>query len=186
MVSASISTAAAYALRPLLPRSFLSASESRSRSVRSMTGDCSHRHKRYIRGWQWRDRFWWMTLRQWFSSAAYYNNPTSRIWPARPPRNSTFTVTLALSLFELSTHELGIRRKIVGNIISEVPVGQDTSTVNVDHLHVLSALTGDNSARSSLLLASVDIKVDHTRAKNINLRSILLDDIQETARCRLP
>jgi hypothetical protein len=52
--------------------------------------------------------------------------------------------------------------------------------------HVLSFLTGDNSAWSSLPLASVVIKVNHTRDKNINLRSDLLDNIQETARCGLP
>src|SRR6266566_547386 len=51
--------------------------------------------------------------------------------------------------------------------------------MSITCLHVLSTLTGDDSARSSLALASVVIKLNHTRAKNINLQSDLLDDIQE-------
>jgi hypothetical protein len=37
--------------------------------------------------------------------------------------------------------------------------------------HLLSTRTGDSSVRSSLALASVVIKVNHTQAKTINLRS---------------
>jgi hypothetical protein len=57
----------------------------------------------------------------------------------------------------------------------DVPVGQDTTTVNVDHL-LPGALHSHRrySARSSLALASVVIKLNHTRAKNINLRSDLV------------
>jgi hypothetical protein len=57
----------------------------------------------------------------------------------------------------------------------DVPVGQDAITVNVDHLlpHALHSHRR-YSARSSLALASVAIKVNHTRAKNINLRSDLV------------
>jgi hypothetical protein len=57
----------------------------------------------------------------------------------------------------------------------DVPVGQDTTAVNVDHL-LQRALHSHRrySARSSLALASVVIKVNHTRAQNINLRSDLV------------
>ena len=48
----------------------------------------------------------------------------------------------------------------------DIPVGQDTTAVNVDHL---STLTGDNSVRPSLALASIIIKVNHARAKNITI-----------------
>ena len=44
----------------------------------------------------------------------------------------------------------------------DVPVGQDTSAVNVGRFHVLSTLTGDSSARSSLALAPIVIELNHT------------------------
>jgi hypothetical protein len=67
------------------------------------------------------------------------------------------------------------------------PVSEDGARrgVGVAGREVASALTGDNSARSSLASASTVIKINHTQAKNIILRSDLLDDIQETARCGL-
>lgn len=70
----------------------------------------------------------------------------------------------------------------------DVPFAQDTTAVlNVGHPRALHCHRRYyNSAWLLSALASVDIKINHTRTKNINLRSDFLNDIQEIARCGLP
>jgi hypothetical protein len=70
----------------------------------------------------------------------------------------------------------------------DVPFAQDTTAIlNVGHPRSLhSHRRYYNSARSLSALVTVDIKINHTRAKNFNLRSDFLNDIQEIARCGLP